>query len=134
LRDRAYPMLKGVADELQTVLCQDLPAGPGKQPVIRVFATWPTQWDADYSLPCRGGFFVSSSIQKGQIEFIEIQSTLGGQCRARNPWGENKITLNRNGTQSVNRSGSLLTFETKKGKILFWFLSAQTQSNSSDLY
>ncbi len=108
--------LGNAADALHTALCQDLPAGPGKQPVIRVFAAWPKKWDAEFTLLCRGGFLVTSAMQKGRIEFVEIQSQLGGQCLLRNPWGESEITLYRDGKKSESISGSLLNLATRKGE------------------
>jgi hypothetical protein len=102
------------ADALHTALCQDLPAGPGKQPVIRVFAAWPREWDAEFMLLCRGGFLVSSAISRGRVEFVEIQSQLGGECRLRNPWGEGNVTLLRGGGKSEVLDGSLLKFSTRE--------------------
>ena len=100
------------SEALQLALCQAVPAGPAKEPVIHVFPAWPRDWDGAYTLLCRGGFLVTSSMQKGQIEFIEIKSQLGGQCRLRNPWGSTDITLYRNGEKYKDMTGSLLKFET----------------------
>jgi len=46
-------------EALQLALCQSVPAGPGKEPVIRVFPAWPKEWDAEYTLLARGGFLVT---------------------------------------------------------------------------
>ena len=70
------------ANALTTALCQSVPAGPAQPSVIRVFPAWPADWDADFTLLCRGGFLVSSSQRHGQIEFIEVQSQLGWQMQA----------------------------------------------------
>ncbi len=102
------------ADTLHTALCQDLPAGPGKDPVIRVFAAWPREWDAEFRLRCRGGFLVSSAIRGGRIGFVQVESELGRECRLRNPWGSGKATLFRNGQRAEVLTGSLLRFGTRK--------------------
>ena len=89
-----------------------MPAGPGEAPVIRVFPAWPSQWDAAYTLLARGAFLVSSSMKNGRIEFVEIKSQVGGQCRLRNPWPGTTLTLYRNGKKAENLSGSLLLLPT----------------------
>jgi hypothetical protein len=104
------------ADTLHNALCQSVPAGPGKTPVIHVFPAWPMEWDAEYTLLCRGGFLVTSAINKGQVEFIEIRSQLGGECRLRNIWGQGDVTLYRAGRKSESLKGSLLNFNTIKGE------------------
>ena len=106
------------ADALHNALCQSIPAGPGREPVIRVFPAWPKEWDAAFTLLARGAFLVSSSMAAGKIEFVEIQSQAGGECRLRNPWPESTVTLHRNGTKTEDLSGSLLTFPTAKGEIV----------------
>ena len=108
--------LGNAADALHTALCQDLPAGPGQLPVLRLFAAWPKEWDAEFSLLCRGGFLVTSSMQKGEIEFVEIQSQLGGECRLRNPWAAGQVDLYRSSSQPESVSGDLLRFNIPKGQ------------------
>jgi hypothetical protein len=106
-----------VADALHLALCQSVPAGPAMEPVIRVFAAWPMDWDAAYTLLCRGGFLVTSSMQNGRIEFVEIKSQVGGECRLRNPWPGAEVTLHRDGGRWKDMRGSLLRFETDKEQI-----------------
>ena len=106
-----------VADALQLALCQSVPPRPGQDSVIRVFAAWPREWNASYTLLCRGGFLVTSSIRDGHIEFVEIKSRAGGQCRLRNPWPEAEVSLYRNGSKWKDMQGSLLKFETDKDQV-----------------
>ena len=108
--------LGNAADALHTALCQDLPAGPGEPPVIRVFPAWPVEWEAEFGLLCRGDFFTSSAIRKGEIGFVELEARNGGECRLRNPWGETEVTLYRDGRKAENLSGSRLQFGTAKGE------------------
>lgn len=75
-------------------------------------------WDAAFMLLARGGFLVSSSMTAGKIEFVEIQSQVGGDCRLRNPWPDSAVTLYRKGAQAEDLSGALLTFPTVKGEIV----------------
>jgi hypothetical protein len=88
---------------------------PG-DPAIQVFPAWPKEWDAHYTLLARGAFLVSASMEKGRIEFVEIQSQVGGECRLRNPWPDATLTLYRNGKKAEDLSGSLAAFQTTRGE------------------
>lgn len=102
-------------EAMQHALLQSVPPGPGKDPVIRVFPAWPRQWDAAYTLAARGGFLVTSSMRNGKIEFVELLSRAGGECRLRNPWPGSEAVLYRNGAQQAAPTGALLRFETAAG-------------------
>ncbi|WP_156889653.1 glycosyl hydrolase family 95 catalytic domain-containing protein [Paenibacillus harenae] len=108
--------LGNVAHGLQLALCQSQPGAPGKEPVINVFPAVPDGWDAEFSLWCHGGFNVTSSIRNGVIVSLSIESTLGGICRLRNPWGERQVSVKNGDRESKIFSGSLLEFETLAGE------------------
>lgn len=55
-------------------------------------------------------------MDKGHIEFVQIQSQVGGDCRLRNPWQGKSVTLHRNGRKGENLSGSVLKFPTAPGE------------------
>lgn len=57
---------------------------------------------------------MTSSMQKGEIGFVELKSKAGEKCLLRNPWGETEVSLFRNGKKKEQLSGSLLQFDTKK--------------------
>ena len=103
---------------LHEALCQSNPPAAGDDPVIRLFPAWPSDWNAQYRLLCRGGFLVTSSFQDGKIEFVEIESQVGGVCKFRNPWGEDEFVVYRNGKKWKTMSGSLLSVKTKADDIL----------------
>jgi hypothetical protein len=108
--------LGNAMEGLVLAMCRATPPGPAGETVIRVFPACPKQWDAQYTLLARGNFLVTSSIKKGVIEFVEIQSQSGGDCRLRNPWGEKtKVTVYKNSSKFKDMDSSLLTFETQKG-------------------
>lgn len=103
---------------IQQALNQSNAPLPGEAPVIRVFPAWPKSWDAKYKLLAKGGFLVSSSMVDGEIEYVEIESQLGGECLIRNPWNA-KVDVYRNGVKSETLKGkenSLLKFETEVGE------------------
>ncbi len=98
------------SEALHLALLQSNPPAPGADPVLRVFAAWPKDWDASFRLLARGGFLVAASMKKGRVEFVEVESLAGAECRLRNPWGDRAVV---NGKPMA---GSLLTFPTRKGE------------------
>ncbi len=107
-----------VADALHTALLQSVAAGPAREPVIRVFPAWPREWDAAFTLLARGAFLVSSSMQGGEIGFVQVKSQIGGECRLRNPWPGAPVMLERNANKAQDLSGDLLKFPTIKGEVI----------------
>jgi hypothetical protein len=106
-----------VADALQTALIQSVPPAPGQEPVIYLFPALPKQWNARFQLPARGGFTVTASQQNGNIEFLQIKSGAGGQCRVRNPWPDaQRVNVQRNGNKAEPMSGSTLLFPMAAGE------------------
>jgi hypothetical protein len=114
------------AEALHLALLQSAPPSPGAAPVIRVFPAWPKEWDASYTLIARGAFLVTSSIERGRIGFVELESQAGSECRLRNPWGEREVTLYRDGKKSESLQGSLLRFATRKGERVVVVVSSET--------
>jgi hypothetical protein len=108
----------GLTSGIHSSLLANATKVPGEEPVIQLFASWPKDWDAEFSLLARGGFLVTSSQRKGQIEFAELKSELGQECRLLNPWNESEVTLYRDGKKAESLSGSLLTFPTRNGEII----------------
>lgn len=104
------------SEALLYALCQGVPSAPAQDPVIHVFPAWPRAWDAQYSLLCRGGFVVTSSMRQGQIEFVELHSQAGTACRARNPWPGQPVIVYRNGKKWKTLKGELLSFPTQKNE------------------
>ena len=109
--------LGNCTEGLVLALCRATPPGPAGETVIRVFPAWPREWDAEYTLLARGNFLVTSSMRKGEVEFVEIRSQSGGECRVRNPWGDQAdVSVYRDGRKWQDMDGSLLTFETSQGE------------------
>jgi hypothetical protein len=104
------------AAALNLALLQSLPAEPGGDSVIKVFPAWPRDWDAAFSLLARAGFAVTSSIKSQRVEFVRLESRLGQECRLHNPWGEDPVLIYREGKQSGQLAGSILTINTTRGE------------------
>jgi hypothetical protein len=113
------------AEALHYALCQSIPARPGADPVIHVFPAWPKKWDATFKLLCRGAFLVSSSMNNGNIDVVEITSQAGSVCRIRNPWPGKEVILYRNGKRWKKSSEDLVVFSTQKGDSFALELSKQ---------
>lgn len=103
-----------VSQALHAALLQSSPESPGGKPVLHIFPAFPKEWNAQYTLLARGAFLVTSSVQNGEVEFVEVVSKIGGQCRLRNPWGQSKAILYRNGNKSEESSESFLIFSTAR--------------------
>ena len=100
-------------------LCQSNPPVPGGDPVIRLFAAWPHEWDASFCLRVRGGFTVASSITGGHIGGIEISSIsteVDETCRLRNPWPGRDIVVGRSDGDEVVLKGELVEIPIKRGE------------------
>ena len=104
------------SEALHLALLQSNPPAPAEPPVIRVFAAWPEEWDAEFRLRARGAFLVASSMRRGRVEYVEIESLAGAECRLRNPWGDVKVNLFRDGKAAGTLRGALLTFGTARGE------------------
>jgi len=109
------------AEALQLALCQSVPSGPGKDPVIRIFPAWPAEWDAQFTLLCRGAFLVTASMKKGAIQFVEIESQGGNACHIRNPWADKEVVIYRNGKKIKESKDDLITIPTSKNDRLMIF-------------
>lgn len=66
--------------------------------------------------------------ERGRIDFVEIQSQVGSECRLRNPWPDAALTLYRNGKKAEDLSGSLLAFPGRAAKPSPWFARVQCLS------
>jgi len=106
--------LGGLAAGIHSTLLDSTPDEATGEPRIEVFTDgWPRSWDCAFKLLARGGFVINSSLKSGEIEFVKIESPLGGTCRLKNPWSNHQVTVQRNG-ESKTIGGDWLTFDTKK--------------------
>lgn len=120
----------GLAAGIHTTLLDSSPDTPEGEPVLKVLNDWPSDWDAAFKLLARGGFLVSASHRQGQVEFVEVLSQAGQECRLKNPWGEREVTVFREGRKAESLSGPLLQFPTRKGETLVVI----RRGNSPDRY
>ena len=72
--------------------------------------------DASFSLRSKGDFLVTSRINSGNVDFIEVISQRGGLCTVRPYWGKQSVDLYRNNNKGQTLSAELLTFATQAGE------------------
>jgi hypothetical protein len=106
----------GLTSGIHRSLVMNLDTARGGESVLHVFPAWPKDWDVEFDLLAHGGFHVCSSQRNGQIEFVEVRSTLGQNCRLKNPWNDDEVSLYRDGKKAETLSGLLLQFATRKGE------------------
>jgi hypothetical protein len=108
----------GLSMGIHQTMLDSSPSSITNDEPIRIFNDWPKDWDAAFTLLARGAFLVSSSMRGGRIEFVQVKSQAGGECRLRNPWPDAMVTLYRDSKKAEDLSGSLLTFPTAKGETI----------------
>ena len=86
--------------------------------MTRLFPAWPKEWDASFQLAARRGFLVTASIRRGEVEFVELSSRLGGPCRLRNPWPAKGADVYRNGVKAEHLTGSAFAIPTATGEYI----------------
>jgi hypothetical protein len=106
------------ADALEIALLNSTPPVPAGEPTIRLFAAWPPEWDARFTLRARGGFVFTAAQKNGRVEPVDIVSEAGATCRLRNPWGDAEITLRRNDSPPEKLRGAVLVIATHAGERL----------------
>jgi len=86
--------------------------------VMRVFPVWPASRNASFvNLREKDAFLVSSSLQGGQIQYVDIASQAGRQARLQHPWPGRNVVVNRVGAGTVSHavSGDVISFATQAG-------------------
>jgi hypothetical protein len=107
----------GLASQaLNAALLQSVPPSADKEPINYIFPSWPKEWDAQFTLAARNAFLIGASMEKGLIEFVEIQSQKGGNCLIQNPWPGKELTLYKKGKRAGRLSGSVLAVSTTAGE------------------
>jgi hypothetical protein len=85
--------------------------------IISLFPNWPKSKDASFqTLRAAGAFLVSSSLEKGKVKWIEIESEAGGVVKINLPWEIGKsILINK---KKVKIANALFQNEMRKGEKL----------------
>jgi hypothetical protein len=108
--------LAGLTSGIHTSLLSSHPESVTNDEPVKVFAEWPKDWDAAFTLLARGGFLMSTAQQNGAVPLVEIVSQNGGPLKLSNPWGAAAVTVYRNGRKSEDTSGDVLSLQTAKNE------------------
>ncbi len=87
--------------------------------VIRVFPVFPPSQKASfYRLRTFGAFLASSSVDRGKIRFLLLESEKGRDCTVQNPWPGKNVSLFRDGQSAEILQGDRLSFATRSGEAI----------------
>ncbi|MDR3122024.1 MAG: hypothetical protein LBU58_11940 [Clostridiales bacterium] len=75
-----------VAEGLVHALCSSVPAGPGGEETLHVFAATPKSWDVEFELPARGGLWVTGAFRDGRPLRFTVRAGKAGTFAIRDPW------------------------------------------------
>ncbi len=102
-----------VPNTINEMLCM------GHGHVVRLFPVWPRHRDARFhSLRTWGAFLVSSKLTKGDVQYVQITSEQGRDCRMVNPWPDQAVRAYRNGRKAECLEGERFTFKTAVGETI----------------
>jgi Domain of unknown function (DUF5703) len=110
--------IAGLAAGVHASLLNSHPESVTSEEPVRLFTDWPQDWDAAFTLLARGGFIVSAARQGGTVPLVEVVSPLGGPLRLANPWGEQPVTVFRNGRSAGDRAGAIVTVDTSPNETI----------------
>lgn len=83
-----------------------------------LFPAWPTDWDAEFKLLCRGNFILTASFNGGILQKVEILSQSGSDCSLVNPWPGKKVMILNNGKKKEIKTGKILKFSTNTNETI----------------
>ncbi len=106
------------AEALQIALLNSTPPAPAETPAIRLFAAWPPEWDATFTLRARGGFVVTATHRNGRIESVEILSEAGALLRLHHPWPGREAIVSRPDGSTERIRDPLWSIATRAGERL----------------
>jgi len=87
--------------------------------IVRVFPNWNHSNDASFNkLRAYGAFVISSSLKKGEIEYVKLISEKGRRCVMDNPWPDKEVQVMRNNKKAETLKGNILNFPTKENEII----------------
>ena len=77
------------AEALHIALLQSAPTEPRGEPVIRLFAARPKDWNGSFQLLAQCGFLVQTRFGNGAVAQVQLRSLAGGGMPNREPLAGN---------------------------------------------
>jgi hypothetical protein len=108
--------LGNISTAIQRALLQSGGGTPEGEPVIRLFAALPEEWNSRFKLYAAGGFVVEASRENGKPGKAAITSSLGKKLAVRNVWGVCNVSHNEKPVGVFTED--LIELETSPGDIV----------------
>jgi hypothetical protein len=107
--------IAGLSAGIHASLLASAPESATNEEPVKIFAEWPKDWDAAFTLLARGAFVISAAQRGGRVPLVEVASQAGGQLKLANPWG-GEVTVYRSGRKAEDLSGQVIAVPTGKGE------------------
>ncbi|MDQ1258178.1 MAG: alpha-L-fucosidase 2, partial [Candidatus Hydrogenedentes bacterium] len=88
--------------------------------ILRLFPVWPRELPARFGcLRAVGAFLVSSALENGQVQYLQIESERGRGYVVQNPWPGRSVTARKQDGSEVpmRLDGDCVTFATEAGGV-----------------
>jgi hypothetical protein len=109
--------IAGLSAGIHASLLASTPESPTNEEPLKIFAEWPKDWDAAFTLLARGAFVITTAQKDGQVPLVEVVSRAGGSLKLVNPW-TGDVSVYRDGRKAEDVSGRVLSVSTTKGETL----------------
>ena len=101
---------------------------------IRIFPAIPADWTGGFVLGARGGFVVSSKVEKQhKVSFVGIESMNGNLCKIQNPWEKDDIVVVNQTTSNIIKhqisTDGVISFQTKASEKYLVYSKSNTSDN-----
>ena len=87
--------------------------------VVRLFPVWPRDRPVRFGrLRTHGAFLLGSSLERGVVGTVSLESEKGRTCRLQNPWPGRKVAVRRGGGRVDTILGDVLGIPTRPGELV----------------
>ena len=84
---------------------------------IQILPAWPKDWSVSFKLLARGGTLVTATQQDGKVVSVQLEPTMTGTIKLKNPWGDAAVKVSR-GKMTDTINGETLTLATMPGELI----------------
>jgi glycosyl hydrolase family 95 len=124
--------IAGLSMGIHSSLLNNLTDDPQRETIEAFTDVWPRSWDCAFQLLAHDGFLITSSLKDRQIQFVEVKSQLGGECRIKNPWPTTHVAIHR-GDHSETTNGDVLKFDTAKDETILLVPAGASPQNQNQI-
>ena len=92
---------------MANAVCQGYPKAPGEDPVLYLFSSLPSGWNAHIRLNTEHGYLAEAVAEDGICSWIRLIGSTDKMV-LRNPWGERQVKIAYEQTEEIQQ-GKYLT-------------------------